>query len=132
MSTVLSQLIWENDLSAITDLLEKRRRQDPSADFISSIDDWDLRGNPPLHLALMLGRKEAARILLEFGASPSSVNSHNYDAVDEAVCLGDRELLALIYQTYFREELDALISKNGPWDKVNMVYCFFLTLFLFY
>jgi ankyrin repeat protein len=56
-------------------------------------------GNPPLHLAFMLGNADIARLLLgkraydvlmfqlflDYGASGNSVNRNNWTAMDEAI-----------------------------------------------
>ena len=79
-------------------------------------------GNPPLHVALQLGRKEIAELLLNAGASCATVNAESWDALDEAMILGDRPLLERMTRQFFEEEMDKLLAlPNGPWEKFNEV-----------
>lgn len=84
-SRILSELVWQNDIEALNDILNKLDRNDPEVDYIKSLDEWDHRGNTPLHLALMLGRSEAARLLMKAGSSCSAINADGSDAIEEAL-----------------------------------------------
>lgn len=72
---IIARLVFQNNVDALRDLLKRWKQDDTSENFISSVDEWDLRGkirrfqrlitgNPPLHLALMLGYKEVVNVLL--------------------------------------------------------------------
>ena len=64
MASILSMLIWQDNLPALKDILQKKQQNHPDVDYIQSLDEWDHRGHPPLHLALMLGRIDAANALI--------------------------------------------------------------------
>ena len=41
--------------------------------------------------------------------------------MDEAVCLGNRQVLAAMIKKQYQEDLDALIAPDGSWDQLNSV-----------
>ena len=68
MADIISQLVWDGDLEALRELLLKVKQKDESVDYISNLDEWDCRGNTPLHLAVMLGRLDIIQLFLSKSA----------------------------------------------------------------
>ncbi len=56
----------------------------------------DADGNPPLHVAIIIGNVEAARLLLDRGADPNLGDNENSNALHLAACGESREILDLI------------------------------------
>jgi len=50
----------------------------------------------PIHLAVMLGRKDMVNILLSAGANPLTRSGSGWTARQEATSLGDRDLIELL------------------------------------
>ncbi|KAF9983551.1 Ankyrin repeat domain-containing protein 13C [Mortierella antarctica] len=68
-----------------------------------AINTLDHHLHAPLHLAVMLGRKEMVSILLKAGANPLVRSGSGWTARQEATSLGDREMIELITR-YQRKE----------------------------
>lgn len=45
MTSIIHQVVWENDLEALNGLLQQFTTNRTEIDFIHSIDEWDLRGS---------------------------------------------------------------------------------------
>ncbi|XP_059488766.1 ankyrin repeat domain-containing protein 13C-B [Neocloeon triangulifer] len=54
----------------------------------------DKYGNTPLHLAVMLGRKECIHLLLNHGAPVKVKNNAGWSPLSEAISYGDRQILS--------------------------------------
>ncbi|KAF9538962.1 Ankyrin repeat domain-containing protein 13C [Mortierella hygrophila] len=67
------------------------------------INSLDLHLHAPLHLAVMLQRKEMVQILLKAGANPLVRSGSGWTPRQEATSLGDREMIELITR-YQRKE----------------------------
>lgn len=65
-----------------------------------SLDDElcriDKHGNTPLHLAVMLGRKECMQLLLSHNASVKLKNRDGWTPLAEAISYGDRDMITAI------------------------------------
>ncbi|RXG55029.1 Ankyrin repeat domain-containing protein 13C [Armadillidium vulgare] len=55
-----------------------------------------IRGNTPLHLAVMLGHKECIHLLLAHGAPVKVKNSGGWSPLAEAISYGDRQTIPLV------------------------------------
>ncbi|KAL6424444.1 hypothetical protein ACFW04_009896 [Cataglyphis niger] len=55
------------------------------------IAEKDKQGNTPLHLAVMLGRKECVQLLLAHGAPVKVKNLAGWSPLAEAISYGDRQ-----------------------------------------
>ena len=53
----------------------------------------DMHGNTALHLAVMLGRRECAELLLEHGAPTHHRNTEGWTPLEEAISYGDRGVI---------------------------------------
>ncbi|XP_065175212.1 ankyrin repeat domain-containing protein 13B-like [Sycon ciliatum] len=62
------------------------------------IEDQDPHGRTPLMLAVTLGRRKCAELLLSHDSNALVENSNSWDIVDEATSNGDRELLSKCIQ----------------------------------
>ncbi|XP_012266181.1 ankyrin repeat domain-containing protein 13C isoform X2 [Athalia rosae] len=74
------------------------------------IAEKDKQGNTPLHLAVMLGRKECIHVLLGHGAPIKVKNLAGWSPLAEAISFGDREtisLLVTILKFQVREQMEA-------------------------
>lgn len=56
----------------------------------------NLEGNTPLHWACTNAQKEAARILMQHGASASALNRHDQTPMDEALVRDLQDIVNLI------------------------------------
>ena len=54
----------------------------------------DHQGNTALHLAVMLGRKEAVQLLLHHGAPVKHKNGQGWSPLAEAISYGERQTIA--------------------------------------
>jgi uncharacterized protein len=75
--TKLHSTVKHGDLTGIKTLLDENR------DLADSRSETDARGTYPLHVAAEFGQGEAARLLLEYGADVSLLDSEN-----DAIALG--------------------------------------------
>ncbi|KAI3648209.1 hypothetical protein MP228_006063 [Amoeboaphelidium protococcarum] len=101
----ISKAVWQNDLKRLNDLMQ----QDNLSFYAQSridLNDWDSRGNSPLHLALMLGRIQAALILIQNGSKANALNADNSSCLEEAICLGNRQLIAELWKRSWLEHLN--------------------------
>ncbi|XP_046750473.1 ankyrin repeat domain-containing protein 13C isoform X1 [Diprion similis] len=60
------------------------------------IAEKDKQGNTPLHLAVMLGRKECVQLLLAHGAPVKVKNLAGWSPLAEAISYGDRQTISLV------------------------------------
>lgn len=60
------------------------------------IAEKDKQGNTPLHLAVMLGRKECVQLLLAHGAPVKVKNLAGWSPLAEAISYGDRQTISLL------------------------------------
>ncbi|XP_011866802.1 PREDICTED: ankyrin repeat domain-containing protein 13C isoform X5 [Vollenhovia emeryi] len=60
------------------------------------ITEKDKQGNTPLHLAVMLGRKECVLLLLAHGAPVKVKNLAGWSPLAEAISYGDRQTIPLV------------------------------------
>ncbi|KAI8820237.1 GPCR-chaperone-domain-containing protein [Fimicolochytrium jonesii] len=98
------RLVFKNDLDGL------RQALTTIADR-SSLDQ-KCRGQTPLTLAVSLGRKECAKLLLEAGASTLVRNAQGWTPFQEATSFGDRELMELIFRKR-RAELANWLKTTG-------------------
>ncbi|KAI3632768.1 hypothetical protein MIR68_008843 [Amoeboaphelidium protococcarum] len=101
----ISKAVWQNDLKKLNDLLQQDNLEFYDQSRID-LNDWDSRGNSPLHLALMLGRIQAAQILIQNGSKANALNADNSSCLDEAICLGNRQLIAELWKRSWLEHLN--------------------------
>jgi len=83
---LLHQAVFRNDLAAVSALL----RQEKGVDVAGR----DGHGNTALHLAVMLGRRECAQLLLAHGAPVKLKNTAGWSPLAEAISYGERQTIA--------------------------------------
>eukprot|EP00794_Sanderia_malayensis_P008139 gene8139-9009_t len=82
---LLHKAVFEGNLKLLSTILNDH-----------DADEKDRSGNTPLHLAVMLGRKDCTNILLMHGASIMIKNALGWTPLAEAVSYGDRHLIKLL------------------------------------
>uniref|UniRef100_A0A1D2AFP4 Ankyrin repeat domain-containing protein n=1 Tax=Auxenochlorella protothecoides TaxID=3075 RepID=A0A1D2AFP4_AUXPR len=85
----LHKAVFDGDLHAVRRLL---KGVDPPL-----VQSLDAHGNTPLHLAVIRGKREIVEALLEAGASVGAKNIARWNALDEAIALGNGELVHLLF-----------------------------------
>eukprot|EP00741_Cyanophora_paradoxa_P005834 tig00000113_g5653.t1 len=88
----LHRAVWFNDERALGEILFN-----PEPDRPPNVNEYDLRGNTPLHLAVRLGNAAAVRLLIDHGADPKKKNAHGWTVLDEAVATGDQDVVTAVY-----------------------------------
>lgn len=63
-SDFLSRLILNNEKESLKTILSLVEQESLEVDYIKSLDEWDSVGNPPLHVAIMSGRVDLAKMLI--------------------------------------------------------------------
>ncbi|KAG0202555.1 hypothetical protein BGX33_009586 [Mortierella sp. NVP41] len=84
-------------------ITEQSENMETAVHYHPHINSLDLHLHAPLHLAVMLNRKEMVPILLKAGANPLVRSGSGWTPRQEATSLGDRELIELITR-YQRKE----------------------------
>lgn len=97
----LHKAVFEGNLKLLSSLLNEH-----------NADEKDKYGNTPLHLAVMLGRKDCANILLMHGACIMLKNATGWTPLAEAVSYGDRQLIKLLLRRLKTQNRDALESRR--------------------
>eukprot|EP00731_Ephydatia_muelleri_P018199 Em0011g239a len=98
----IHKAVFRGDLEAVKHLLED----------ISNATISDMHGNTPLHLAVMLGRKDIIELLLANGAKVNEKNGLGWNSLDEAVCYGDKPTITLLVQKRLDQAREGLISRR--------------------
>lgn len=88
-------------------LLAKTLREEPNIDP----DARDTHGNTALHLAVMLGNLEAAKLLLAHGAQVRVKNNEGWKSLHEAISYGDRKMIAILLMAHKRQSHLALTER---------------------
>lgn len=93
----LHRSVFNNDVAGVLFLLKKH-----------SIDAKDVHGNTPLHLAVMLGHKECAQILLAHNAPVKVKNNLGWSPLSEAISYGDRQTITCLLRKLKRQSREAM------------------------
>mmetsp|Transcript_29960 Transcript_29960/g.75388 ORF Transcript_29960/g.75388 Transcript_29960/m.75388 type:complete len:482 (-) Transcript_29960:94-1539(-) len=67
------------------------------------LDEKDLHGNTPLHIAAHFGDSHAVKMLLDAGACPDPLSRAGWYPFDEAVATGAQECCQLIYLSTYKK-----------------------------
>jgi len=89
----LHQAVFKNDLPELSALLRGIKDKNNTSNKID-IAGKDLHGNTALHLAVMLGRRECAQLLLAHGAPVKLKNTAGWSPLAEAISYGERQTIA--------------------------------------
>ncbi|XP_065349215.1 ankyrin repeat domain-containing protein 13C-B isoform X1 [Cloeon dipterum] len=79
----LHRCIFSDDRKRLSQLLRSK-----------DVGAKDKYGNTPLHLAVMLGRRECIHLLLNHGAPVKVKNNAGWSPLSEAISFGDRQILS--------------------------------------
>lgn len=104
----LHKCIFLNDHETLKNLLEKK-----SENLILK----DKHGNTPLHLAVMLGRKECIKLLLEHDATVKIKNNEGWTVLAEAISYGDRDTIGLLLKKLRHQSRAHLESRRSSMIK---------------
>uniref|UniRef100_H3CSX1 Ankyrin repeat domain 13C n=1 Tax=Tetraodon nigroviridis TaxID=99883 RepID=H3CSX1_TETNG len=77
-----------------------------------SITQKDAHGNTPLHLAVMLGHKECALLLLAHNAPVKIKNSQGWSPLAEAISYGDRQMITAILRKLKQQSRESVEDKR--------------------
>ncbi|ORX64290.1 hypothetical protein BCR32DRAFT_298129 [Anaeromyces robustus] len=121
----LHRCIFRNDV----DSLNKNLKDEEIKKLINQKDN---HGNTPIHLALMLDRRNCILSLLRNGCDVVSRNVFEWNPLEEATMLGDVDLIEKISKFKFRDYClyfnktgsDGTISKLDEWNK-HLPYCYY-------
>ncbi|XP_017078291.1 ankyrin repeat domain-containing protein 13C [Drosophila eugracilis] len=85
----MHQSVFEDDIKSLQRRLLLSTAQD-------EVGRKDKHGNTPLHLAVMLGRKHAVRLLLAQNAPVKIKNNDGWSPLSEAISYGDRQTITQV------------------------------------
>nr|XP_016925115.1 ankyrin repeat domain-containing protein 13C [Drosophila suzukii] len=85
----MHQSVFEDDIKS----LQRRLLMSTAQDEVARKDK---HGNTPLHLAVMLGRKHAVRLLLAQNAPVKIKNNEGWSPLSEAISYGDRQTITQV------------------------------------
>nr|XP_057922468.1 ankyrin repeat domain-containing protein 13C-like isoform X2 [Doryrhamphus excisus] len=77
-----------------------------------SISQKDVHGNTPLHLAVMLGHKECALLLLAHNAPVKIKNIQGWSPLAEAISYGDRQMITAILRKLKQQSRESVEDKR--------------------
>ncbi|XP_055680461.1 ankyrin repeat domain-containing protein 13C [Lutzomyia longipalpis] len=101
MSISLHEAVFSGDIKLLSQLL---RTQD--------VTQKDKHGNTPLHLSVMLGRKECTQLLLAHGAPVKVKNLQGWSPLAEAISYGDRPTIHLLLWKLKRQARDQMEQRR--------------------
>lgn len=107
----LHKCIFLNDHEALRNLLEKK------TETVANLTLKDKHGNTPLHLAVMLGRKECVKLLLDHNATVKIKNNEGWTVLAEAISYGDRETICWLLKKLRQQSRAHLESRRSSMIK---------------
>jgi len=105
----LHEAVFRNDLPEISALLRAAKDQGKTG-LVSSKDH---HGNTALHLAVMLGRREAVQLLLFHGAPVKLKNGQGWSPLAEAISYGERQTIASLLRR-LKQQTKAEMGTRRP------------------
>jgi len=110
----IHRCVFRNDPTALTELLKDNNMK-------SRINELDHHGNSPIHLALMLDRRNCILVLLRNGCDVITRNTYNWNPLDEAVMLGDIDIIEKITLMKYRDYAKGFAVSGGKLEEWNSV-----------
>uniref|UniRef100_A0AAY5EAP6 Ankyrin repeat domain-containing protein n=1 Tax=Electrophorus electricus TaxID=8005 RepID=A0AAY5EAP6_ELEEL len=77
-----------------------------------SIAQKDVHGNTPLHLAVMMGHKECAHLLLAHNAPVKVKNAQGWSPLAEAISYGDRQMITALLRKLKQQSRESVEDKR--------------------
>eukprot|EP00833_Pecoramyces_ruminatium_P004739 jgi/Orpsp1_1/1178771/evm.model.c7180000066685.1 len=110
----IHRCIYRNDQAALKELLK-------SEEMIKRINECDNHGNTPIHLALMLDRRNCVITLLNNKCDVFTRNSCGWNPLDEAIMIGDIDIIEKISYLKWREIVNKFSGPGGILDEWTSV-----------
>ncbi|ORX57283.1 hypothetical protein BCR36DRAFT_402430 [Piromyces finnis] len=108
----LHRCIFQNDVVRLNEILKDE-------EIKKKINEKDNHGNTPIHLALMLDRRNCILALLKNGCDCVSRNNYGWNPSEEATMLGDIDLVEKLSYQKYKSYFDFFGSKEGIINKWN-------------
>ncbi|KNC82670.1 hypothetical protein SARC_05047 [Sphaeroforma arctica JP610] len=123
--SALHKAVYEADMPRVRAIIATAKEDE--------LNEWvnapDLRGNPLLHLAIWRGTYEMVELLLRSGAKTRCKSKERWTALDEAVSMGDRQIIRLVYKAHMNQvESDFQNSLPRLLETLKLAGDFILTL----
>ncbi|XP_035031901.1 ankyrin repeat domain-containing protein 13C isoform X1 [Hippoglossus stenolepis] len=77
-----------------------------------NIAQKDVHGNTPLHLAVMMGNKECAHLLLAHNAPVKVKNAQGWSPLAEAISYGDRQMITALLRKLKQQSRESVEDKR--------------------
>ncbi|XP_039667724.1 ankyrin repeat domain-containing protein 13C isoform X1 [Perca fluviatilis] len=77
-----------------------------------NIAQKDVHGNTPLHLAVMMGHKECAHLLLAHNAPVKVKNAQGWSPLAEAISYGDRQMITALLRKLKQQSRETVEDKR--------------------
>ncbi|XP_035655623.1 ankyrin repeat domain-containing protein 13C-like isoform X1 [Oncorhynchus keta] len=77
-----------------------------------NISQKDVHGNTPLHVAVMMGHKECALLLLAHNAPVKVKNAQGWSPLAEAISYGDRQMITAILRKLKQQSRESVADKR--------------------
>ncbi|XP_061539547.1 ankyrin repeat domain-containing protein 13C-B-like isoform X2 [Phycodurus eques] len=77
-----------------------------------NISQKDVHGNTPLHLAVMMGHKECAHLLLAHNAPVKVKNAQGWSPLAEAISYGDRQMITALLRKLKQQSRESVEDKR--------------------
>eukprot|EP00833_Pecoramyces_ruminatium_P016784 jgi/Orpsp1_1/1190816/evm.model.d7180000081390.1 len=110
----LHRCIFRNDQFGLRELLKDKEMK-------KRINELDHHGNSPIHLALMLDRRNCILTLLSNGCDVITRNTYNWNPLDEAIMLGDIDIIEKISLMKYRDYAKGFAVSGGKLEEWNSV-----------
>uniref|UniRef100_A0A3Q3KT50 Ankyrin repeat domain 13C n=1 Tax=Mastacembelus armatus TaxID=205130 RepID=A0A3Q3KT50_9TELE len=90
-----------------------------------NIAQKDVHGNTPLHLAVMMGHKECAHLLLAHNAPVKVKNAQGWSPLAEAISYGDRQMITALLRKLKQQSRESVEDKRPKLLKALKEVCRF-------
>jgi len=110
----IHRCVYRNDEISLRELLKDEKMK-------KRIDEKDNHGNTPIHLAIMLDRRNCILTLLNNGCDPITRNTYNWNPLDEAIMLGDIDIVEKITIMKLRDYAKKFAISGGKLEQWNSV-----------
>jgi hypothetical protein len=98
----LHKAVFDGDVEAAKTLLKS-----------NDVNQNDMHGNTPLHLAVILGHEDLVKLLLDSGAKVKEKNLSGWTPLDEALSYGNRDTTRLLLKKLREQFAKDLISRRA-------------------